>query len=287
MRDTTTTLRHLATKKADHRAIIGAGAGSGISAKFLDRGGADLIFIYNSGRFRMAGLSSWAGHLPFGDANQIVLEMGEREILPIVERTPVIAGVCGIDPTRRMSHFLPQVAQLGFAGIINYPTVAVIDGRMRTDLETSNMGFAKEVELIRLAREMDLLTTAYVCTPEEAVAMCEVGVHVIIAHMGLTTGGSIGATKAVNIRDAAEAVQKISDAAREVHSGVIALAHGGPIAGPSDAAELFKLCDADGFVGASSMERLPIEGPLQENTEAFAALRTRTKVSRPTVGALP
>ena len=287
MTRTTTLLRHLGTKRADHRAIIGAGAGSGISAKFLDRGGADLIFIYNSGRFRMAGLSSWAGHLPFGDANQIVLEMGEREILPVVERTPVIAGVCGIDPTRRMSHFLPKVVQLGFAGVINYPTVAVIDGRMRADLEASGMGFAKEVELIRLAGEMDLLTTAYVCTPEEAVAMSEVGVHVVIAHMGLTTGGSIGATKAVALQDAAEAVQMIADAAREVRPDVIALAHGGPIASPSDAADLFDLCDADGFVGASSMERLPIEGPLQDNTEAFAALRTHTQVTAPITGVLP
>ena len=287
MNKTTTLQRHLFSKRDDHRAIVGAGAGSGISAKFLDRGGADLIFIYNSGRFRMAGLSSWAGHLPFGDANQIVLEMGEREILPIVERTPVIAGVCGIDPTRRMSHFLPKVVQLGFAGVINYPTVAVIDGRMRADLEASGMGFAKEVALIRLAGELDLLTTAYVCTPEEAVAMCEVGVHVIIAHMGLTTGGSIGATKAVALQDAAEAVQKITDAARKVRPEVIALAHGGPIAGPRDAADLFKLCDVDGFVGASSMERLPIEGPLQENTEAFAALRTHTKVTTPAVGVVP
>lgn len=287
MNKTTTLLRHLTHKRDDHRAIVGAGAGSGISAKFLDRGGADLIFIYNSGRFRMAGLSSWAGHLPFGDANQIVLEMGEREILPIVERTPVIAGVCGIDPTRRMSHFLPQVAQLGFAGVINYPTVAVIDGRMRTDLEASGMGFAKEVELIQLAGELDLLTTAYVCTPEEAVAMCEVGVHVIIAHMGLTTGGSIGATKAVALRDAAEAVQKISDAARQVHPEVIALAHGGPIASSSDAAELFELCDADGFVGASSMERIPIERPLQENTEAFAALRTHLRATAPAAEVRP
>lgn len=280
-----TLMAHLDAKRADNQAIIGAGAGSGISAKFLDRGGADLIFIYNSGRFRMAGLSSWAGHLPFGDANQIVLEMGEREILPVVERTPVIAGVCGIDPTRRMSHFLPKVVELGFAGIINYPTVAVIDGRMREDLEAADMGFAKEVELMRLATGFDLLRTAYVCTPEEAYAMADVGVHVIIAHMGLTAGGSIGSTRTASIEVAARSVQTIANAARQVNPEVLTLAHGGPIAVPEDAEVLFGLCDVEGFVGASSMERLPIEGPLQSNTEAFAALRTGTGI--PDTGVLP
>ncbi len=285
MRQTAALLGRLEAKRVEGRAIIGAGAGSGISAKFLDRGGTDLIFIYNSGRFRMAGLSSWAGHLPFGDANQIVLEMGEREILPIVERTPVIAGVCGIDPTRRMSHFLPKVVELGFAGIINYPTVAVIDGRMREDLEAADMGFAKEVELMRLATGFDLLRTAYVCTPEEASAMADVGVQVIIAHMGLTAGGSIGSTRTASIEVAARSVQIIADAARQVNREVLTLAHGGPIAVPEDAEVLFGLCDVEGFVGASSMERLPIEGPLQSNTEAFAALRTRTGI--PDAGVLP
>jgi predicted TIM-barrel enzyme len=268
----------LKAKRQAGRAIIGAGAGSGISAKFLDRGGADLIFIYNSGRFRMAGLSSWAGHLCFGDANEIVLNMGEREILPIVTRTPVIAGVCGIDPTRRMTHFLPKIVSAGFAGVINYPTVAVIDGRMREGLETGGMGFDKEVELIRLAAGLDLLTTAYVCTEEEAVAMVEVGVDVIIAHMGLTAGGSVGAAHTVALEEAARAVQAIADAARTARYGVITLAHGGPIATPEDAKRLFELCDADGFVGASSMERLPIEKPLRENTEAFIQLSVRTRL---------
>ena len=272
-------LPRLEAKRGAGRAIIGAGAGSGISAKFLDRGGADLIFIYNSGRFRMAGLSSWAGHLCFGDANAIVLEMGEREILPIVERTPVIAGVCGIDPTRRMSHFLPHIVNAGFAGVINYPTVAVIDGRMREGLETGGMGFDKEVELIRLAAQLELLTTAYVCTEAEAVAMVEVGVDVVIAHMGLTAGGSIGATSPVALEEAARSVQSIADAARTANPKVIILAHGGPIATPEDAARLFDLCDADGFVGASSMERLPIEEPLRENTEAFANLSVRTRLT--------
>lgn len=281
-----TLISNLNTKRVGSQAIIGAGAGSGISAKFLDRGGTDLIFIYNSGRFRMAGLSSWAGHLPFGDANQIVLEMGEREVLPVVERTPVIAGVCGIDPTRRMSHFLPKVVELGFAGIINYPTVAVIDGRMREDLEAADMGFAKEVELMRLATGFDLLKTAYVCTPDEASAMVDVGVHVIIAHMGLTAGGSIGSTRTASIEVAARSVQAIANAARQVNRNVFTLAHGGPIAAPEDAKVLFSLCDVEGFVGASSMERLPIEEPLQSNTEAFVALQTRTGISAP-AGVLP
>lgn len=270
-------LRNLHQKLTAGGAIIGAGAGSGISAKFLDRGGADLIFIYNSGRYRMAGLSSWAGHLCFGDANQIVMDMGEREILPIVKRAPVIAGVCGIDPTRRMSHFLPKIVGLGFSGIINYPTVAIIDGRMRQDLEAGGMGFDKEVELIRLAGQFDLLTTAYVCTPDEAKAMVQAGVHIIIAHMGLTTGGSIGAQHAGSMETAARDVQAIADAARSVRADVLTLAHGGPIAVPADAAELFTKCDVEGFVGASSMERLPIEMPLQQNTEDFAKLRVRQR----------
>ena len=276
---TQSVLRMLRQKAKEGRAIIGAGAGSGISAKFIDRGGADLIFIYNSGRFRMAGLSSWAGHLCFGDANQIVLDMGEREVLPIVERAPVIAGVCGIDPTRRMSHFLPKIVEAGFAGIINYPTVAVIDGRIRQDLESGGMGFDKEVELIRLAADFDLLTTAYVCTPSEAQAMVKAGVHIIVAHMGLTTGGSIGAEHAVTMQAAADGVQAIADAARAERSDVLTLAHGGPIAGPADAEQLFTMCDVEGFVGASSMERLPIEGPLQENTEKFVELRVKERRS--------
>lgn len=268
-------LAGLAGKRAAGRAIIGAGAGTGISAKFLHRGGADLLFIYNSGRFRMQGLSSWVGHLPFGDANQIVLDMGEREIMPVVPEAAVIAGVCGIDPTRRMSHFLPRIVAAGFAGIINYPTVAVIDGRMRADLEAGGLGFDKEIELIRLAAPLDLLTTAYVTTPDEAVAMVEAGVDIIIAHMGLTVGGSIGAQHAIAFDAAVAGAQAIADASRIARRDVLVLAHGGPIAGPEDAARLFAISDVDGFVGASSMERLPIEEPLRANTAAFAALTVK------------
>lgn len=270
-------LANLEAKRQAGRALIGAGAGSGISAKFLEKGGADLLFVYNSGRFRMAGLSSWVGHLCFGDANQIVLEMGEREILPVVGHTPVLAGVCGIDPTRRMGQFLPKVVAVGFQGIINYPTVAVIDGRMRRDLEAAGMGFDKEVELIRLAQDFDLITTSYVCTPDEAAEMVRAGVDVVIAHMGLTVGGSIGAQHSTTIEEAAQAVQAIVEAAKGVRPEVIVLAHGGPIATPADAQSLFALCDAEGFVGASSMERLPIEGPLRENTQGFAELFVRNR----------
>jgi predicted TIM-barrel enzyme len=271
-----TILADLQAKRSDGRAIIGAGAGTGISAKFLHKGGADLIFIYNSGRFRMQGLSSWVGHLPFGDANAIVMEMGEREVMPVVPDANVIAGVCGFDPTRRMSHFLPKVAEAGFAGVINYPTVAVIDGRMRADLEAGNLGFGKEVEMIGLANRLDLVTTAYVCTPDEAVMMVDAGVDMIVAHMGLTVGGAIGATHAMAMEEAARGVAAITEVSRKASSRVFVVAHGGPIAGPEDAAKLFKLVDIDGFVGASSMERLPIEEPLRANTAAFTQLRTRT-----------
>lgn len=265
----------LAAKRADGRAIIGAGAGTGISAKFLHKGGADLIFIYNSGRFRMQGLSSWVGHLPFGDANAIVMEMGEREVMPVVPDANVIAGVCGFDPTRRMSHFLPKVVEAGFAGVINYPTVAVIDGRMRADLEAGGLGFDKEVEMIRIASGLGLLTTAYVTTPAEAVAMVGAGVDMIVAHMGLTVGGAIGAQHAMAMEQAATGVAAIAAASRQARSDVFVVAHGGPIAGPADAEQLFRLVDVDGFVGASSMERLPIEEPLRANTFAFTQLRTR------------
>lgn len=273
-------LARLETKRDAGQAIIGAGAGSGISAKFLSRGGADLLFVYNSGRFRMAGLSSWAGHLPFGDANQIVLDMGEREILPVVPEADVVAGVCGFDPTRRMSHFLPRIVEAGFVGVINYPTVAVIDGRMRADLEAADMGFSREVEMIRLARGLGLLTTAYVVTEAEAVAMVEAGVDILIAHLGLTAGGSIGARHAVSLAAAAESVGRLAEAGRRARADVIVLAHGGPIAGPADAEALFGLVAVDGFVGASSLERLPIEEPLRANTEAFTRLFTRPRGQR-------
>jgi predicted TIM-barrel enzyme len=265
----------LEAKRSAGTAIIGAGAGTGISAKFLHQGGADLIFIYNSGRFRMQGLSSWVGHLPFGDANAIVMEMGEREIMPVVPDADVIAGVCGIDPTRRMTQFLPQIKAAGFAGVINYPTVAVIDGRMRADLEAGNLGFDREVEMIHLAAGLDLLTTAYVCTPGEARAMVAAGADMIVAHMGLTVGGAIGARHAIAFDDTVAATEAIADEARKARSDVFVVAHGGPIAAPEDARRLFARVKLDGFVGASSMERLPIEEPLRANTFAFTQLRTR------------
>lgn len=268
-------LAALEAKRRDGFAIIGAGAGTGISAKFLHLGGADLIFIYNSGRFRMQGLSSWVGHLPFGDANAIVLEMGEREIMPVVPEANVIAGVCGIDPTRRMNHFLPKVMEAGFAGVINYPTVAVIDGRMRVDLEAGKLGFDREVEMIGIASGLDLLTTAYVCTSDEATAMVSAGVDIIVAHMGLTVGGAIGAQHAMAMEEAARGVAAIAEAVRRARPEVFVVAHGGPIARPADAEQLFAMVEVDGFVGASSMERLPIEEPLRANTFSFTQLKTR------------
>ena len=275
MRSRQDILDALEAKRVAGMAIIGAGAGTGISAKFLHQGGADLIFIYNSGRFRMQGLSSWVGHLPFGDANAIVMEMGEREIMPVVPNAAVIAGVCGFDPTRRMSHFLPGIVAAGFAGVINYPTVAVIDGAMRADLEAGNLGFEKEVEMIRLAGGIGLLTSAYVCTPDEARAMVKVGADIIVAHMGLTVGGSVGAQHALDMGNAASSVSAIAEESRRARKDVLVLAHGGPIAEPGDAATLFQSCQIDGFVGASSMERLPIEEPLRANTLAFSQLRVR------------
>ncbi len=268
-------LARLDAKRREGRAIIGAGAGTGISAKFLHRGGADLLFIYNSGRFRMQGLSSWAGHLCFGDANQIVLDMGEREVMPVVPEAAVVAGICGIDPTRRMSHFLPRVFEAGFAGVINYPTVAVIDGRMRADLEAGELGFDKEVAMIRQATRLGLLTTAYVVTPAEAEAMMDAGVDMLIAHMGLTVGGSIGARHALDLDSAVRGVEAIAEAGRRIRRDIPVLAHGGPIATPADAERVFARCDVDGFIGASSLERLPVEEPLRATTAAFVALRTR------------
>ena len=268
-------LARLDAKRREGRAIIGAGAGTGISAKFLHRGGADLLFIYNSGRFRMQGLSSWAGHLCFGDANQIVLDMGEREVMPVVPEAAVVAGICGIDPTRRMSHFLPRVVEAGFAGVINYPTVAVIDGRMRADLEAGELGFDKEVAMIRQAARLGLLTTAYVVTPAEAEAMMDAGVDMLIAHMGLTVGGSIGARHALDLDSAVRGVEAIAEAGRRIRRDIPVLAHGGPIATPADAERVFARCDVDGFIGASSLERLPVEEPLRATTAAFVALRTR------------
>ncbi len=261
-------------KIAEGKPIIGGGAGTGISAKFEEAGGIDLIVIYNSGRFRMAGHGSLAGLLPFGDANAIVMDMA-REVLPVVKKTPVLAGVCGTDPMRRMEYFLCEVKQMGFAGVQNFPTVGLFDGTLRVNLEETGFGYDREVEMIRLARQMDLLTTPYVFNPDEAVAMAQAGADILVAHMGLTTKGSIGARTAKTLDQCIELIAAMADAARRVRPDILVLCHGGPIAEPEDAAYVLQRCPAvDGFYGASSMERLPTERAIREQTERF------TRISR-------
>jgi predicted TIM-barrel enzyme len=257
------------------KAIIAAGAGNGLSAKCAELGGVDLIIIYNSGRFRMDGMPSIAGLLPYGNANDIVMELGERHVLPAVGATPVLAGVCGTDPTRDMKRFLVQVAEAGFSGVINYPTVARFDGEMRRDLEAVGLGFARETEMIALARKLDLYTTCYVRTPEESRQMASVGVDLIVPHVGLTSGGTIGAKDSLSLEQAAAATQAIISAAREVNPTVLALAHGGPIAEPGDVAYILAHTDAQGFVGASSMERLPVERAIVEVVKSLKRLTLR------------
>lgn len=256
------------------RPIVGAGAGTGISAKFAEVGGADLIIIYNSGRYRMAGHGSLAGVLAFGDANQIVKEMGEREVLPVVRETPVIAGVMGTDPLRQMDYLLREIDALGFAGINNFPTVGLIDGRFRMELERTSLGFGKEIEMIGLAHRMGFFTVPYVFNPEEARAMAAAGADAIIAHLGLTVGGSIGLERgdALRLEDAPAAVRAIGEAALEVNREIILLCHGGPIATPDDAAYVLARSPAVGFIGASSMERLPVETAIAETTRRFKSI---------------
>ena len=252
--------------------IIGAGAGTGLSAKCAEAGGADLIIIYNSGRYRMAGRGSLAGLLPYGDANAIVVEMA-GEVLPVVRQTPVLAGVCGTDPFRVMSVFLRELAELGFAGVQNFPTVGLIDGVFRQNLEETGMGYALEVELIRHASEQGLLTAPYVFDPDDARRMTEAGADVLVPHMGLTTSGTIGAETAITLDEAVERVQAMHDAAKLVNPDVLVLCHGGPIAEPEDAAYVLgRTQGVVGFFGASSMERLPTEIALTETVRRFKAI---------------
>jgi len=253
--------------------IIGAGAGTGISAKFEQAGGVDLIVIYNSGRFRMAGRGSLAGLMPYGDANAIVREMA-GEVLPIVKDTPVLAGVCGTDPFRDMDVFLKQVKEIGFSGVQNFPTVGLCDGLFRKNLEETGMGYGLEVDMIRKAHEMDLLTTPYAFNAKEAKAMAEAGADIIVAHMGLTTKGAIGASTAVSLEEAPAKIQEICDAAKSVNPDIIALCHGGPISMPEDAEYvLSKTKGIHGFYGASSMERLPTEVAIREQMQKFKSVR--------------
>lgn len=253
--------------------IIGAGAGTGISAKFEEAGGVDLIVLYNSGRFRMAGRGSLAGLMPYGDANAIVMEMA-GEVLTVVKDTPVLAGVCGTDPFRQMDVFLKQVKEIGFSGVQNFPTVGLCDGLFRQNLEETGMGYGLEVNMIRRAHELDLLTTPYGFNVEEAKAMAEAGADIIVAHMGLTTKGAIGASTALSLEEAPAKVQEICDAAKSVNPDIIVLCHGGPISMPEDVDYVLNRTEGvHGFYGASSMERLPTEIAIREQMQKFKSVR--------------
>ncbi|HXY37324.1 MAG TPA: phosphoenolpyruvate hydrolase family protein [Planctomycetaceae bacterium] len=265
----------LRAKAASGKPIIGGGAGTGLSAKLEEAGGIDLIVIYNSGRFRMGGRGSLAGMMPYGDANAIVMEMA-REVLPIVQNTPVLAGVCGTDPFRVMRLFLEEVRRAGFAGVQNFPTVGLIDGVFRQNLEETEMGFGKEVDMIRLAHDLDLLTTPYAFNPDEARDMAQAGCDILIPHMGLTTKGSIGAKTALTIEESAKRVQAMHDTAKRVNPDVLVLCHGGPIAEPADAQYILDHTEGIvGFYGASSMERLPVEPAITNRIREFGQLHFR------------
>ncbi|MEU2079765.1 MULTISPECIES: phosphoenolpyruvate hydrolase family protein [unclassified Streptomyces] len=267
-------LDRLRAQVAAGRPIVGAGAGTGLSAKCAEDGGVDLLIIYNSGRYRMAGRGSLAGLLPYGDANAIVQDMA-REVLPVVRDTPVLAGVCGTDPFRRMDLFLDQLKAMGFAGVQNFPTVGLYDGTFRVNLEETGMGYGLEVDMVRAARERDLLTAPYVFDPEQAADMARAGADVLVPHVGLTTKGSIGAGTAMTLDQAAAAVQEMHDAAKRVNPGILVLCHGGPIAEPEDARHVLeRTTGVVGFFGASSIERLPTERAITEQTRAFKALTT-------------
>ena len=268
-------LDRVRAKVAAGKPIIGGGAGTGLSAKLEEEGGIDLIVIYNSGRFRMGGRGSLAGMMPYGDANAIVMEMA-REVLPIATKTPVLAGVCGTDPFRVMRLFLDDVRRAGFSGVQNFPTVGLIDGTFRQNLEETEMGFGKEVDMIRLAHELDLLTTPYAFNVDEARAMAEAGCDILIPHMGLTTKGSIGAKTAVTLEESAKRVQAMHDAAKRVNREVLVLCHGGPIAEPSDAQYILDHTEGIvGFYGASSMERLPVEPAITNRIREFGQTHFR------------
>jgi predicted TIM-barrel enzyme len=272
-------LARLRAQIAARRPIIGAGAGTGISAKFCERGGVDLIIIYNSGRFRMAGRGSLAGLLPYGDANAIVQDMA-REVLPVVQETPVLAGVCGTDPFRVMDIFLDDLKRMGFAGVQNFPTVGLFDGKFRQNLEETGMGYSLEVDMVRLAREKDLLTAPYVFNPDEAIAMTRAGADILVIHMGLTMKGSIGAHSSVRLEDCPKVIQEMTDEAKAVREEVMVLCHGGPISEPGDAEYILQHTHGvDGFFGASSIERLATEVAITEQARKFKAISITSRKS--------
>lgn len=270
-------LERLREQVARGEPIIGAGAGTGISAKSEEAGGVDLIIIYNSGRYRMAGRGSTAGLMAYGNANQIVQEMA-YEVIPVVERTPVLAGVCGTDPFLMPELFLKQLIELGFSGIQNFPTVGLIDGNFRLTLEETGMSYQLEVDLIARAVDLDLLTTPYVFNPEESRLMTRAGADIIVAHMGCTTGGTIGVSTATPLEECAVRIREIIDAARSIRDDVLVLCHGGPIALPEDAGTILEqVPELDGFYGASSMERLPTEVAIRDQIRSFKELRLGRK----------
>jgi predicted TIM-barrel enzyme len=266
-------LDRLRAKVASGRPIIGGGAGTGLTAKMSEAGGIDLLVIYNSGRFRMAGRGSLSGMMPYGDANAIVIDMA-REVIPVVRHTPVLAGVCGTDPFRVMKLFLREIAGAGFCGVQNFPTVGLIDGVFRAGLEETGMGFGLEIDMIRLAHQMDLLTTPYAFDAAQAEALARAGGDILIAHMGLTTKGTIGATTALSLDQCVSRIQAMHDAAKRVNSEILVLCHGGPIAEPADAQYILdRTQGVVGFYGASSMERLPVEPAIEARVREFTQLR--------------
>jgi predicted TIM-barrel enzyme len=270
-------LTRLRDKVARGRPIVGGGAGTGISAKMSEAGGIDLLVIYNSGRFRMGGRGSLSGMMPYGDANAIVMEMA-REVLPVVKHTPVLAGVCGTDPFRVMKLFLREVDVAGFSGVQNFPTVGLIDGVFRQNLEETEMGFGLEVDMIRTAHELGLLTTPYCFHPDEAEAMAQAGADILIPHMGLTTKGTIGASTALTLEESAKRVQAMHDAAKRINREILVLCHGGPIAEPADAQYILDHTEGIvGFYGASSMERLPVEPAIRNRVREFTEMKIETR----------
>jgi predicted TIM-barrel enzyme len=280
-------LKRLCDKIARGEPIVGGGAGTGLSAKCEEAGGIDLIVIYNSGRYRMAGRGSLAGLLAYGNANDIVVDMA-REVLPVVRHTPVLAGVNGTDPFMLLPQFLRQLADLGFSGVQNFPSVGLIDGTFRANLEETGMGYALEVDMIRAARTLDLLTTPYVFSESDAREMARAGADIVVCHLGLTTGGAIGAATALTLDDCVPRIDAWSAAAREVNPDIIVLCHGGPIATPEDAQTILQWCpQCHGFYGASSMERLPTEVALTQQTKRFVAIRRNGKKALESVASSP
>lgn len=265
-------IRRLRSQAAAGKPIVGCGAGTGISAKLAEAGGADLIIIYNSGRYRMAGRGSLAGLMPYGDANGIVVEMAS-EVLPVVKDVPVLAGVCGTDPFRLMPVFLKQLKEIGFSGVQNFPTVGLIDGDFRRNLEATGMGYDKEIEMIRLAHELDMFTSPYVFDPDQATAMAQAGADQLVAHVGLTTAGTIGAGVAFTLDEAIERVLAMAEAGRKANPDILVICHGGPFDEPENVGEaLQRMPGIAGFFGASSIERLPTERAITGQVRAFKEL---------------